>query len=42
MLCKSVGKRRERKKTERIVAQRHAVEERQFGREIQAFGSEFL
>ena len=42
MLCKSVGKRRERKKTERIAAQRHAVEERQFGREIQAFGSEFL
>lgn len=42
VLCKSVGKRRERKKTERIAAQRHAVEERQFGREIQAFGSEFL
>ena len=42
MLTKSVGKRRERKRTEQIAAQRHAAEERQFGREIQAYQSEVL
>lgn len=36
MMTKSAGKRMERKQTERIAAQRHAEEERRYGRTVPA------